>query len=120
MLENDHDIISSIPAHAVKPLYEFMLVQVLDDGSYDKTKSGIVMPKDLHERRARLCKVIAVGPGRSIGSPIGMLELKAEFKPGALIFISRQVGDKVLLQGEEYLILKVNDALCEVATKPEY
>lgn len=66
----------------------------------EKTKSGIVLPGQSQEKPQQ-AEVVAVGPGTE--------EVKMSVKPGDLVIYAKYAGTEVKLDGEEFVIVKMND-----------
>lgn len=66
----------------------------------EKTKSGIVLPGQSQEKPQQ-AEVVAVGPGTD--------EVKMSVKPGDLVIYAKYAGTEVKLDGEEFVIVKMND-----------
>lgn len=66
----------------------------------EKTKSGIVLPGQSQEKPQQ-AEVVAVGPGTE--------DVKMGVKPGDLVIYAKYAGTEVKLDGEEFVIVKMND-----------
>lgn len=66
----------------------------------EKTKSGIVLPGQSQEKPQQ-AEVVAVGPGTE--------EVKMGVKAGDIVIYAKYAGTEVKLDGEEYVIVKMND-----------
>ncbi|RMH44355.1 MAG: co-chaperone GroES [Alphaproteobacteria bacterium] len=90
---------------AFKPLHDRVLVRRIE--SEEKTKGGLIIPDTAKEKPAE-GEVIAVGEGarKDSGELIPM-----SVKPGDRILFGKWSGTEVVLDGEEYLIMKESDIL---------
>ena len=89
----------------IKPIGDRVLVQALE--AEDKSKGGIIIP-DTAKEKPQQGKVVAVGPGRVSDS--GEL-VKMEVKVGDKILFGKYSGTEIMVDGNEYLILKEEDIL---------
>lgn len=91
----------------LKPLGDHVIVKPME--SEERTKSGIVLP-DTAKEKPMEGEIIAVGPGRyEEGKKIPM-----EVKVGDKVIFSEFGGQKLKMEGEEYLILRESDILAIV------
>lgn len=89
----------------IQPLGDRVLIEVLE--AREKTKGGIVLPETAKEKPQE-GKVIAVGKGR-IGDD-GKI-IPPEVKAGDKILFGKYSGTEVIVDEEEYLIIKEEDIL---------
>jgi len=91
----------------LQPLGDHVVVKPLE--SEEKTKSGIVLP-DTAKEKPQEGEVIAIGSGRyEEGKKIPL-----EVKVGDKIIFAEYGGQKIKVDGEEYLILNERDILAIV------
>ncbi len=91
----------------IQPLGDRVLVKVLE--AEEKTKGGIVIP-DTAKEKPQEAEVIAVGKGKAQDGKIVPLEVKA----GDKILFGKYSGTELMLDGEEYLMLKEDDIVAIV------
>ena len=93
---------------ALKPLADRIVVRRLE--AQDKTKSGLILP-DSAKEKPQEGKVVSVGTGRQLeDGSIKSLEIKS----GDRVLYGKYSGTEVVLEGEEYLILREEDVLAVV------
>jgi chaperonin GroES len=93
---------------ALKPLADRIVIKRLE--AQDKTKSGIIVP-DSAKERPQEGKVVAVGTGKLLEEG-GVKPLQV--KSGDRVLYGKYSGTEVILEGEEFLILKEEDVLAVV------
>ena len=71
----------------------------------ETTKSGIVLPGQ-NKEKPQQAEVIAVGPGTE--------DVKMEVKVGDIVLYAKYAGTDVKMDGVEYKILSIKDALAIV------
>ena len=71
----------------------------------ETTKGGIILSGSAKEK-PEIAEVIEAGPGTS--------EVKMEVKKGDKVLISKYSGTNVKVEGEEYIIVKMEDILAVV------
>ena len=82
----------------IKPLADRVLVK--NDKAETKTMSGIIIPEAAQEK-TQTATVVAIGPGTD--------EVKITVKEGDRIMYDKYSGTPVKIDGEDHLILKMND-----------
>ena len=89
----------------IRPLNDRILVKRLE--GEEKTAGGIIIPDTAKEKPAE-GEVIAVGPGKlnDAGERIAM-----DVKVGDRVLFSKYGGTDVVLDGEDYLIMREDDIL---------
>ena len=87
----------------IKPLLDRVVLKV--EEAEEKTKSGIILSGSAKEK-PEVAEVVEVGPGTS--------DIKMEVKKGNKVLISKYSGTNVKLEGEEYIIVKMEDILATV------
>ncbi len=89
----------------IQPLADRIMVEVLE--AKDVTKGGIVLP-DTAKEKPQEAKVIAIGKGKisDDGKPI-----PPEVKVGDKVLFGKYSGTEIMVDGNEYLILKEEDIL---------
>ena len=75
----------------------------------EKTKSGIILTSQSHEKPQQ-AEVVAVGPGGMVDGK----EITMNVKPGDMVIYSKYAGNEVKLEDEEYIIVKQSDILAIV------
>ncbi|MER3414212.1 MAG: co-chaperone GroES [Armatimonadota bacterium] len=92
----------------LKPLHDRVIVK--PEPPATTTASGIVLPDSAQERPLR-GKVVAVGPGKRLDD--GKLA-PLDLKPKETVLYGKYAGTEVTLNGEDYVILRVEDVLAVV------
>ena len=87
----------------IKPLQDRVVVKMAE--AEETTSGGIILTGSAKEK-PEFAEVIEVGPGTS--------DVKMEVKKGDKILISKYSGTNVKLEGEEYIIVKMEDILAVV------
>jgi len=87
----------------IKPLQDRVVVKMVE--AEETTKSGIILSGSAKEK-PEVAEVVEVGPGTS--------DVKMEVKKGDNVLISKYSGTNVKLEGEEYIIVKMEDILATV------
>ena len=85
------------------PLQDRVVLQQI--AAEETTASGIVLPGSAQEK-PQMAKVIAVGPGTD--------EVKMFVKVKDQVIYSQYAGNKVKIDGEEYIIVSQKDILAVV------
>ena len=93
---------------ALKPLADRIVLKRLD--AKDKTKSGLILP-DSAKERPQEGKVIAVGTGKVLED--GSVK-SLEIKNGDRVLYGKYSGTEVIIDGDEFLILKEEEVLAVV------
>ncbi len=87
----------------IKPLADRVLVK--NDKPETKTASGIIMPETAQEK-TQTAVVVAAGPGTD--------DVKVTLKKGDHIIYEKYAGTPIKIDGEDHLILKMNDIIAVV------
>jgi chaperonin GroES len=87
----------------IKPLQDRVVVKMTE--AEETTKGGIILTGSAKEK-PEFAEVIEVGPGTS--------DVKMEVKKGDKVLISKYSGTNVKLDGEEYIIVRMEDILAIV------
>lgn len=87
----------------IKPLADRVLVK--NDKAETKTSGGIIIPEAAQEK-TQTASVIAVGPGTE--------DEKITVKPGDRIMYDKYAGTQIKIDGEDHLILKMNDIIAVI------
>ena len=85
-----------------EPLANFVLIKRLDDDV--DVQRGIVIP-EIGQQKSNKGRVIAVGEGRIIGGQIVPMPIER----GDLVLFSKYGAEEVLLDGEEFLLLRYDE-----------
>ena len=93
---------------AIKPLMDRIVIKVVDD--VEKTQGGIFIPDSAKEKPQK-GEVVAVGEGKT--NDKGEKE-PMEVKVGDVILYAKYAGTDVKMDGVEYKILSIKDALAIV------
>jgi chaperonin GroES len=92
----------------IKPLGDRVLLQVAD--GEEQIKGGIVIP-DSAKEKPQEAKVVALGTG---GTDDDGNKIKFDVKVGDLVLTNKYGGTDVIVDDEEYKILKSDDILAIV------
>ncbi len=84
------------------PLNENVLLELTDEFAESKTPSGIIIPDTAKEKPA-VARVVALGNIED-----------AAIAPGDVVLYKKYSGNKVELDGKEYLILPYADILAKI------
>ncbi len=87
----------------LQPLNENVLLELTDEFTENKTASGIIIPDSAQEKPS-LARVVALG---NIEKP--------SVNPGDVVMYKKFSGNKVELDGKEYLILPYADILAKIS-----
>jgi len=90
----------------LRPLNDRIVVEFVEEEE-KKTESGIVLPDTAKKEKPQQGKVVAVGKGCEDG------ELES-VKEGELVVFDKFAGTKVNLDGEEFVILSLEDVLAVI------
>ena len=93
---------------AIKPLMDKIVIKVIDDT--EKTQGGIFIPDSAKEKPQK-GEVVAVGEGKT--NDKGEKE-PMEVKVGDVVLYAKYAGTDVKMDGVEYKILSIKDALAIV------
>ncbi len=92
-----------------KPLGDKILLKQLE--AKEQTKGGIVLPDTVKEKPQE-GKIIAVGEGKK--SPEGKV-VPLSLKAGDKVLYGKYSGTEVVIDGEDYLIIREEDVLGIIA-----
>lgn len=87
----------------VKPLADRILVK--NDKAETKTSSGIIIPEAAQEK-TQTATVVEVGPGTE--------KVKIAVKIGDRIMYDKYAGTQIKIDGEDHLILKMDDIIAAI------
>ena len=87
----------------VKPLADRVLVK--NDKAETKTSSGIIIPEAAQEK-TQTATVVEVGPGTE--------KVKISVKNGDRIMYDKYAGTQIKIDGEDHLILKMDDIIAVI------
>jgi chaperonin GroES len=89
----------------LKPLADRIIVKAIT--AEEKTPGGIVLP-DTAKEKPQEGEVIAVGPGKLLDNgKVAAMEVKV----GDRVVYSKYGGTEVKLNGDEYVVLRLDDVL---------
>ncbi len=92
----------------LKPLNDRVVLKMAE--AEETTESGIILSSASKEK-PQIAEVIAVGPGEK--NEKGEL-VPIEVKKGDKVVINKYAGTEIKLEGEEYIIVRVEDILAIV------
>lgn len=87
----------------IKPLQDRVVVKMVE--AEETTKGGIILSGSAKEK-PEVAEVLAVGDGKK--------DVTMTVKNGDKVLISKYAGTNVKLDGEEYIIVKMDDILAVV------
>ncbi|MCL5031572.1 MAG: co-chaperone GroES [Bacteroidetes bacterium] len=87
----------------LKPLADRVIIKPSE--AEEKTKGGIILPDTAKEKPIE-GTVVAIGPGKT--SEDGKF-VKLEVKVGDKVLYGKYSGTEVIVEGEEYLIMRESD-----------
>ncbi len=87
----------------IKPLQDRVVVKMVE--AEETTKGGIILSGSAKEK-PEVAEVLAVGDGKK--------DVTMTVKKGDKVLISKYAGTNVKLDGEEYIIVKMDDILAVV------
>ena len=90
---------------AVKPLSDRILVKRLEE---EDEKIGSIIVPDTAKEKPQEAEVIAAGPGRLDDKG---KRLPMDVKKGDRVLISKYGGTEIKIDGEEHLIIRLDDVL---------
>ena len=88
---------------AIKPLQDRVVVKMTE--AEETTQSGIILTGSAKEK-PEAAEVLEVGPGKA--------DVSMEVSVGDKVLISKYAGTTVKLEGDEYIIVKMDDILAIV------
>ena len=77
----------------------------------EKTKGGIIIP-DTAKEKPQKGAVVAVGPGKYAEQTGNLIPLKQ--KIGDVVLYGKYSGTEIVVEGEDYLIMRSSDLLMKV------
>lgn len=93
----------------LRPLHDRILVKRVE-GEGERTTSGLFIP-DTAKEKPQQAKVLATGSGKLLETGE---RAPVQVKPGDRILFGKYSGSEVVLDGEEYLILREDEILAVV------
>lgn len=93
----------------VKPLSDRVVVKMVE--MEETTKGGLILTAASKEK-PQFAEVVAVGPGAR--NEDGTIVPITEVAIGTKVVISNYAGNKIKLDGEEYIIVNLSDILAVV------
>jgi chaperonin GroES len=93
---------------AIKPLSDRILVKRVE---LDEEKVGNIIIPDTAKEKPQEADVIAVGPGRLDDEG---KRLPMDVKKGDRVLISKYGGTEIQIDGEEHLIIRMDDVLAVI------
>ncbi len=91
----------------IKPLADNVVLKAAK--AEETTKSGIVLTSAAQEK-PQIAEVVAVGPGGMVNGK----EVAMSVKVGNKVIAAKYSGTEIKLDGEEYIIISINDILAIV------
>ena len=91
----------------IKPLADNVVLKAAK--AEETTKSGIVLTSAAQEK-PQIAQVVAVGPGGMVNGK----EVAMSVKVGDKVIAAKYSGTEIKLDGEEYIIISVNEILAIV------
>ena len=91
----------------IRPLADRVVIKKVE--AEEKTASGIILPGSAKEQ-PQVAQVIEVGPGGFVDGN----EVKMEVEVGDKVIYSKYAGNKVKIDGAEYIILRQSDILAVI------
>ena len=91
----------------IKPLSDRILIKMKENE--ETTKSGIILASSSQEK-PQIAEVIEVGPGKMVDGKLETIDVKK----GDKVIVSKYAGTEVKYEGEEYIIVKIEDILAIV------
>lgn len=88
----------------IVPVQDRILIKLIEPPK--TTKGGIVLPSSAKEK-STLAEVLAVGPGGMVDGN----EVEMTVKPGDKVVTAKFAGYNVLLEDEEYFVVRMGDIL---------
>ena len=87
----------------IKPLADRVVIKPA--AAEEKTKGGIILP-DTAKEKPVIGEVVAIGPGKVMenGTRVAL-----EVKVGDRVLYGKYSGTEVILDGEEYMIMRESD-----------
>lgn len=92
----------------IKPLADRVIVK--PSPAEEKTKGGIILP-DTAKEKPVIGEVVAVGPGKIADDG---KKIAPEVKVGDKVLYGKYSGTEVMVEGEEYLIMREADIFAVV------
>ncbi len=89
----------------IKPLADRIVIKIIEDT--EQTSGGIFIPDSAKEKPQK-GEVVAVGPGKAAEK--GERE-PMDVKVGDIVLYAKYAGTDIKMDGVEYKILSINDAL---------
>jgi len=89
----------------IRPLNDRIIVQRLKEE--EKTAGGIIIPDNAKEKPVE-GKIISVGPGKRNDSGE---RVALQVEEGDTVLFSKYGGTDVIIDGEEYLVMREDDVL---------
>lgn len=87
----------------LRPLADRVIVKPME--AAEKTKGGIILPDTAKEKPIE-GTIVAIGPGKVTEDG---KQVKMEVKEGDKILYGKYSGTEVIVEGEEYLIMRESD-----------
>lgn len=88
----------------IVPVQDRILIKLIEPPK--TTKGGIVLPSSAKEK-STLAEVLAVGPGGMVDGN----EVEMTVKPGDKVVTAKFAGYNVILEDEEYFVVRMGDIL---------
>lgn len=93
----------------LSPISDHIVVKPVS--AEEKSASGIIIPDTVSKERPERGEVISVGPGRQLDN--GSVS-RMDVKSGQIVLFKKYAPDEVKINGEEFLIIKMEDVMAIV------
>ena len=91
----------------ITPLQDRVLIKMME--SEETTKGGIILTGSAKEKPS-VAEVLAVGPGGMVDGK----EVVMTVKPGDKVITAKYAGYNVILENEEYFVVRLSDIMAIV------
>lgn len=89
----------------IVPVQDRVLIKLLEPA--EATKGGIVLPASAAKDKSTLAQVLAVGPGGMVDGKDVIMTVK----PGDKVVTAKYAGYNVILDQEEFFVVRMGDIL---------
>lgn len=91
------------------PILDHIVVKPVS--AEEKSASGIIIPDTVSKERPERGEVISVGPGRQLDNGATS---RMDVKPGQVVLFKKYAPDEVKIDGQEFLVIKMEDVMAIV------